>query len=114
MTKPAYVDQKSALQKRLKRIEGQVRGLERMVDEDEYCINILVQISATTRALQAVAMNLLDDHLSLIASPRRWQRVARALTPRSKRLKKPSVGWCAHETNQQVPSDGPLRERPYR
>jgi DNA-binding FrmR family transcriptional regulator len=64
MTKPAYVDQKSALQKRLKRIEGQVRGLERMVDEDQYCIDILVQISATTRALQAVAMNLLDDHLS--------------------------------------------------
>ena len=64
MTKPAYVNQKSALQKRLKRIEGQVRGLERMVDEDEYCINVLVQISATIRALQAVAMNLLDDYLS--------------------------------------------------
>jgi CsoR family transcriptional regulator, copper-sensing transcriptional repressor len=64
MTKPAYVDQKTSLQKRLKRIEGQVRGLERMVDEDKYCINILDQISATTRALQAVAMNLLDDHLS--------------------------------------------------
>jgi DNA-binding FrmR family transcriptional regulator len=64
MTKPGYIDQKSAIQKRLKRIEGQVRGLERMVDEDTYCINILDQISATTRALQAVAMNLLDDHLS--------------------------------------------------
>jgi len=64
MAKPAYVEQKSAIQKRLKRIEGQVRGLERMVDEDQYCINVLVQISATTRALQAVAMNLLDDHLS--------------------------------------------------
>jgi DNA-binding FrmR family transcriptional regulator len=64
MNKPAYVDQKTALQKRLKRIEGQVRGLQRMVDEDQYCIDILVQISATTRALQAVAMNLLDDHLS--------------------------------------------------
>jgi len=64
MTKPAYVNNKSALQKRLKRIEGQVRGLERMVDGDEYCINILVQISATTRALQAVALNLLEDHLS--------------------------------------------------
>ncbi|MHB8378305.1 MAG: metal-sensitive transcriptional regulator [Acidimicrobiales bacterium] len=64
MTKPGYSDQKTALQKRLKRIEGQVRGLERMVDEDTYCINILDQISATTRALQAVAMNLLDEHLS--------------------------------------------------
>jgi DNA-binding FrmR family transcriptional regulator len=64
MTKPAYIDQKTALQKRLKRIEGQVRGLQRMVGEDKYCINILDQVSATTRALQAVAMNLLDDHLS--------------------------------------------------
>jgi DNA-binding FrmR family transcriptional regulator len=64
VSKPGYIDQKSAVKKRLKRIEGQVRGLERMVDEDQYCINILDQISATTRALQAVAMNLLDDHLS--------------------------------------------------
>jgi CsoR family transcriptional regulator, copper-sensing transcriptional repressor len=64
MTKPAYIDQKTALQTRLKRIEGQVRGLQRMVGEDQYCINILDQVSATTRALQAVAMNLLDDHLS--------------------------------------------------
>jgi DNA-binding FrmR family transcriptional regulator len=64
VSKPGYLDQKTAVQKRLKRIEGQVRGLERMVDEDQYCINILDQISATTRALQAVAMNLLDDHLS--------------------------------------------------
>jgi DNA-binding FrmR family transcriptional regulator len=64
VSKPGYIDQKSAVKKRLQRIEGQVRGLERMVDEDQYCINILDQISATTRALQAVAMNLLDDHLS--------------------------------------------------
>jgi CsoR family transcriptional regulator, copper-sensing transcriptional repressor len=64
VSKPGYIDQKTAVKKRLKRIEGQVRGLERMVDEDQYCINILDQISATTRALQAVAMNLLDDHLS--------------------------------------------------
>jgi CsoR family transcriptional regulator, copper-sensing transcriptional repressor len=64
VTNPAYIDQKTAVQKRLRRIEGQVRGLERMVDEDQYCINILDQISATTRGLQAVAMNLLDDHLS--------------------------------------------------
>jgi len=64
VSKPGYLDQKTGVQKRLKRIEGQVRGLERMVDEDQYCINILDQISATTRALQAVAMKLLDDHLS--------------------------------------------------
>jgi DNA-binding FrmR family transcriptional regulator len=64
MSDPGYIEQKTAVKRRLKRIEGQVRGLERMVDEDQYCINILDQISATTRALQAVAMNLLDDHLS--------------------------------------------------
>jgi DNA-binding FrmR family transcriptional regulator len=64
MTLPGYVDDKTALQKRLRRIEGQVRGLARMVEEDQYCINILDQISATTRALQAVALKLLGEHLS--------------------------------------------------
>jgi len=64
MTMPGYIDEKAAIQKRLRRIEGQIRGLQRMVDEDRYCINILDQISATTRALQAVALELLDDHLS--------------------------------------------------
>jgi CsoR family transcriptional regulator, copper-sensing transcriptional repressor len=58
-----YRDHKETLQKRLRRIEGQVRGLQRMVDEDRYCINILEQVSAATRALQAVALELLDDHL---------------------------------------------------
>ena len=64
MTTPGYLDEKAAIQKRLRRIEGQVRGLQRMVEEDQYCINILDQVSATTRALQAVALELLDDHLS--------------------------------------------------
>jgi DNA-binding FrmR family transcriptional regulator len=64
MTMPGYIHEKTAIQKRLRRIEGQVRGLQRMVDEDQYCINILDQVSATTRALQAVALELLDDHLS--------------------------------------------------
>jgi DNA-binding FrmR family transcriptional regulator len=58
-----YTEDKDALQKRLRRIEGQVRGLQRMVDEDTYCIDILTQISAATRALEAVALNLLEDHL---------------------------------------------------
>ncbi|WP_083420082.1 MULTISPECIES: metal-sensitive transcriptional regulator [unclassified Pseudofrankia] len=48
---------------RLRRIEGQVRGLQRMVDEDKYCIDILTQVSAATRALQSVAIGLLEDHL---------------------------------------------------
>jgi len=61
---PGYTDRKEAVQKRLRRIEGQVRGLQRMVDEDKYCIDVLTQISAVNKALQAVALELLDDHLS--------------------------------------------------
>jgi DNA-binding FrmR family transcriptional regulator len=61
---PGYSGDKAALLARLRRIEGQVRGVQRMVDEDAYCIEVLTQISAATRALQAVAMGLLEDHLS--------------------------------------------------
>jgi len=61
---PGYTDKKDAVGARLRRIEGQVRGLQRMVDEDSYCIDVLTQISAVTKALQAVALELLDDHLS--------------------------------------------------
>jgi CsoR family transcriptional regulator, copper-sensing transcriptional repressor len=50
--------------KRLRRIEGQARGLQRMVEEEKYCIDILTQVSAMTKALQSVALGLLDDHLS--------------------------------------------------
>ena len=61
---PGYHDDKARVQQRLRRIEGQVRGLQRMVDEDAYCIDVLTQISAATKTLQAVALALLDDHLS--------------------------------------------------
>jgi DNA-binding FrmR family transcriptional regulator len=54
---------KDAYLKRLRRIEGQVRGLHRMVEEEQYCIDILTQISAATKALQAVSLSLLDEHL---------------------------------------------------
>jgi DNA-binding FrmR family transcriptional regulator len=54
---------KDALVKRLHRIEGQVRGLERMVEEDRYCIDVLTQISAVTTALESVALRILDDHV---------------------------------------------------
>lgn len=60
---PGYTENKVAHQRRLRRIEGQIRGLQRMVDNDEYCIDILTQISAATRALQAVSLSLLDEHL---------------------------------------------------
>ena len=59
-----YDDDREAIQKRLRRIEGQVRGLQRMVDEDRYCIDVLEQVSAATRALQSVALALLEDHLA--------------------------------------------------
>ena len=58
-----YTQEKDAYLRRLRRIEGQVRGLQRMVDEDVYCIDVLTQVSAVTRALQAVALGLLEDHL---------------------------------------------------
>ncbi len=58
-----YTQDKDAYLKRLRRIEGQVRGLQRMVEDDTYCIDVLTQISAATRALQAVAVGLLEDHL---------------------------------------------------
>ena len=58
-----YTQDKDAYLKRLRRIEGQVRGLQRMVEEDAYCIDVLTQISAATRALQSVALGLLEDHL---------------------------------------------------
>ena len=59
---PGYVDDKEAVMRRLSRIDGQVRGLSRMVDEEAYCIDVLTQIAAVERALDGVALKLLDDH----------------------------------------------------
>jgi CsoR family transcriptional regulator, copper-sensing transcriptional repressor len=59
-----YISNKDDYLKRLRRIEGQARGLQRMVGSEEYCIDILTQVSATTKALQSVALGLLDEHLS--------------------------------------------------
>jgi len=58
-----YTSEKSSHLKRLRRIEGQVRGLQRMVEEDKYCIDILTQVSAATKALQSFSLELLDEHL---------------------------------------------------
>lgn len=55
---------KDAYLKRLRRIEGQARGLQRMVEEEQYCIDILTQVSAMTKALQSVALGLLDEHMA--------------------------------------------------
>ena len=62
-TMPGYITEKQALLNRLRRIEGQVRGLQRMVEEETYCIDILTQVSAATKALETVALSLLDEHL---------------------------------------------------
>jgi len=59
-----YVADKEALVRRLHRIEGQVRGIEKMVEEDRYCIDVLTQISAVTTALESVAFRILDDHVN--------------------------------------------------
>ncbi len=59
-----YTQNKDDYLMRLRRIEGQVRGLQRMVESDKYCIDILTQVAAVTRALQSVALGLLDEHLS--------------------------------------------------
>jgi CsoR family transcriptional regulator, copper-sensing transcriptional repressor len=58
-----YTGNKDDYLRRLRRIEGQVRGLQRMVDEDKYCIDVLTQVSAATRALESVALGLLEEHL---------------------------------------------------
>jgi CsoR family transcriptional regulator, copper-sensing transcriptional repressor len=64
MEMAGYAGRKDSVQNRLRRIEGQVRGLQRMVEEDAYCVDVLTQVAAVNRALQAVALELLDDHLS--------------------------------------------------
>jgi DNA-binding FrmR family transcriptional regulator len=64
MTTPGYSDDKAAVLARLKKVEGQVRGIHKMIEDDRYCIDVLQQISAATRALQGVALHLLDEHMA--------------------------------------------------
>jgi len=59
-----YTANREAHLKRLRRVEGQVRGIAKMVDDDQYCIDILTQVSAATKALQSVALSLLEEHLA--------------------------------------------------
>ena len=59
-----YAQDKDAYLKRMRRIEGQVRGIAKMIEDDKYCIDVLTQVSAATRALEAVALGLLDEHLT--------------------------------------------------
>ena len=64
MTEHGYAVRKDSHLKRLRRVEGQVRGLQRMVEEDKYCIDVLTQVSAATRALQSFSLELLEEHLA--------------------------------------------------
>ena len=59
-----YIHDKDDYLKRLRRIEGQTRGLQKMIDEDKYCIDVLTQVSAVTKALQSVALGLLEEHMA--------------------------------------------------
>ena len=61
---PGYAENKEALVRRLHRIEGQVRGIERMVEDDRYCIDVLTQIAAVNTALESLAFKILDDHVN--------------------------------------------------
>jgi DNA-binding FrmR family transcriptional regulator len=63
VSEPGYHEGKDALVKRLHRIEGQVRGIERMIEEDRYCVDVLTQIGAVTTALESLAYRILDDHV---------------------------------------------------
>ena len=63
MPEYGYTKDKAALVTRLHRVEGQVRGIEKMVDEDRYCVDILTQISAATTALESLALQILDQHI---------------------------------------------------
>jgi len=62
-TQAGYAQDKDAYLKRLRRVEGQVRGIAKMIENDQYCIDVLTQVSAATKALEAVALGLLDEHL---------------------------------------------------
>jgi DNA-binding FrmR family transcriptional regulator len=63
-TAPGYMSRKDDYGRRMRRIEGQVRGISKMIEDEKYCIDILTQVSAVTKALQAVSLGLLDEHMT--------------------------------------------------
>ena len=79
---PGYAKDKDALVKRLHRIEGQVRGIERMVDDERYCIDILTQIAAVNTALESLAFQILDEHVNHCVAGERSPRATSARWPR--------------------------------
>ena len=91
-----YTPNKDRYLTRLRRIEGQVRGLQKMVDDDKYCIDILTQVSAVTSALQSVALGLLEDHLGHCVA-RRPPRAGTSRPRRSARRPRRSPAWSSPE-----------------
>jgi len=89
---PGYAEGKDDLVKRLRRIEGQVRGLQRMVDDEQYCIDVVTQVASVTKALQSVAVRLLDEHIRHCVSDaasgkEREQKIAEATAAVERLLK---------------------------
>ena len=81
-----YAKEKDALVKRLHRIEGQVRGIERMVEDDRYCIDILTQLGAVDTALEAVALKVLEEHVNHCAAGALASGDVKAATEKSREL----------------------------
>ena len=94
-----YTQDKEAYLRRLRRIEGQVRGLQKMVEQDKYCIDILTQVSAATKALQSVALGLMEDHLAHCVT----QAAAEGGEPRPRRY--------ARRPTRSPASCGPAQDR---
>ena len=109
---PGYIHNKDDQLKRLRRIEGQIRGLQRMVEEEKYCIDILTQVSAATKALEAVALGLLDDHLRH-CMVHVAQDPGQAMTTRSPRPPPLSPGSCGRDrTSDPAQHEPTLTPRP--
>ena len=103
-----YIGQKEDYLKRLRRIEGQARGLQRMVEEEKYCIDILTQVSAMTSALRSVALGLLDEHLQhcVVAGRRGGRRRGRGQAAGGLAGHRPTRPVLTDRTPSQHPNPG--------
>src|ERR1700722_5287056 len=108
-----YTHDSASYLRRLRRIEGQIRGLERMVEEDKYCIDILTQVSAATKALQAVPLGLLEEHLShCVSQALAKAAMARPRRSRKRRTRSPvSSGPDSPRISPEISSDSGPRQR---
>src|SRR2546423_15280028 len=112
---PGYAKDKEAVQGRLRRIEGQVRGLQRMVDEDRYCIDVLTQINAVRAALESVALVLLHDHTEhCVADAIRAGEGTPKVRELSEAVERLGRGWHGHARGGRAPLPGAHLRRPGR